>query len=166
MAQGTPPGLVLNGTTVPIMDNQPTISNFGESQDAGAKRPMAKRVDTNYTMASMMSVPPEGSILTGKQEHCKQPGHSQYPRRCSHVHRPQARTYFPANTIRDLRTLLADRPQAFRRTLSLRRRRSRSRRFRAAPVALHIRQSCAKFSFPGQGQGEGVLARQAASGEL
>jgi hypothetical protein len=69
MAQGTPPGLVLNGTTVPIMDNQPTVSNFGEPQDVDAERPMAKRVDTNYTMASMMSVPPEGSILTGKQEH-------------------------------------------------------------------------------------------------
>jgi hypothetical protein len=76
MAHGTPPGLVLNGTTVPIMDNQPTVSNFGEPQNVGAERPMAKRVDTNYTMASMMSVPPEGSILTGKQEHCKQPHNS------------------------------------------------------------------------------------------
>jgi hypothetical protein len=83
MAQGTPPGLVLNGTTVPIMDNQPTVSNFGEPQDVDAERPMSKRVDTNYTMASMMSVPPEGSILTGKQEHCKQPGDSSPPR---HAH--------------------------------------------------------------------------------
>lgn len=73
MAQGVPPpGLVLNGATVPTMDSQPTVSSFGEPQDAGAERPKAKRVDTNYTMASMMSVPPEGSILTGKQEHCKQ----------------------------------------------------------------------------------------------
>jgi hypothetical protein len=75
MAQGTPPGLVLNRTTVPIMDNQPSVSNFGEPYDAGAERPMVQRVGTNYTMASMMSVPPEGSILTGKQEHCKQPDH-------------------------------------------------------------------------------------------
>lgn len=76
MAQGTSPGLVLNGTTVPIMDTQPTVSNFGEPHNASGERPTAKRVDTNYTMASMMSVPPEGSILTGKQEHCKQPGHT------------------------------------------------------------------------------------------
>lgn len=61
---------------MPVMDNQPTVSNFGEPQDAGAERPTPKRVDTNYTMASMMSVPPEGSILTGKQEHCKHPSHS------------------------------------------------------------------------------------------
>jgi hypothetical protein len=69
MAQGTPPGLALNGYPVPTMDNQPSVTNFGEPQPVGAERPAVQRVDTNYTMASMMSVPPEGSILTGKQEH-------------------------------------------------------------------------------------------------
>lgn len=72
MAQGTPPGLALNGYPVPTMDNQPSVPNFGEPQLVETERPAVKRVDTNYTMASMMSVPPEGSILTGKQEHCKQ----------------------------------------------------------------------------------------------
>ena len=72
MAQSTPPGLVLNGNPVPTMDSQPSVSNFGEPQESSPERPSARRADTNYTMASMMSVPPEGSILTGKQEHCKQ----------------------------------------------------------------------------------------------
>ncbi|OSS49744.1 hypothetical protein B5807_05818 [Epicoccum nigrum] len=69
MVQGTPPGLALNGYPVPAMDNQPSVHNFGEPQPVGTERPAVQRVDTNYTMASMMSVPPEGSILTGKQEH-------------------------------------------------------------------------------------------------
>jgi len=69
MAQGTPPGLALNGYPVSTMDNQPSVPNFGEPQLVETERPAVKRVDTNYTMASMMSVPPEGSILTGKQEH-------------------------------------------------------------------------------------------------
>lgn len=74
MAYGTPPGLALNGYPEPTttMDNQPSVSNFGEPHVAGAGRPGPARADTNYTMASMMSVPPEGSVLTGKQEHCKQ----------------------------------------------------------------------------------------------
>ena len=72
MAQGTPPGLALNGYTIPTMASQPSVSNFGAPQTADTGRPSPQRVDTNYTMASMMSVPPEGSILTGKQEHCKQ----------------------------------------------------------------------------------------------
>lgn len=71
MAQDTPPGLALNGYAVPATGNQPSVPNFGEPQGTEAERPNVQRVDTNYTMASMMSVPPEGSILTGKQEHCK-----------------------------------------------------------------------------------------------
>lgn len=72
MAQGTPPALAINGTTLPTMNSQPSVASFGEPQAPGADRPGPRRVDTNYTMASTMSVPPEGSILTGKQEHCKQ----------------------------------------------------------------------------------------------
>ena len=166
MAQGTPPGLALNGYTVPTMDNQPSVSNFGEPHAAGTGRPGAQRADTNYTMASMMSVPPEGSILTGKQEHCEQHNKTRFPHRHSHVGRPQARTHLPANTIRNLRTLVPHRPQALRRTLSLRRRRSGSRRLGAPTTTLHIRQPCAKLPIPGQGQRERVLARQAAGGEL
>lgn len=72
MVHGTPPGLALNGdaAATTTMDNQPSVSSFSEPQAAAAARPGPARADTNYTMASMMSVPPEGSILTGKQEHC------------------------------------------------------------------------------------------------
>ncbi|XPS70285.1 hypothetical protein M3J09_002513 [Ascochyta lentis] len=70
MAQSTPPGLALNGYAEPTtMQNQPPVSNFGGPHAADAGRPGPARADTNYTMASMMSLPPEGSILTGKQEH-------------------------------------------------------------------------------------------------
>ncbi|KAJ4350757.1 hypothetical protein N0V95_004434 [Ascochyta clinopodiicola] len=72
MAQSTPPGLALNGYAEPTTkEKQPPVSNFGgpHAAAAGAGRPGPARADTNYTMASMMSVPPEGSILTGKQEH-------------------------------------------------------------------------------------------------
>jgi hypothetical protein len=37
---------------------------------ADANRPAPARADTTYSKFSMMSAPPEGSILTGKQEHC------------------------------------------------------------------------------------------------
>lgn len=87
MAQGsTPPGLAINGNTVPAMNNQPAVANFGEPQDTGAERPNVQRVDTNYTMASMMSLPPEGSILTGKQEHCKQHISSTTAPLYTHIH--------------------------------------------------------------------------------
>jgi hypothetical protein len=70
MAQRTPPGLALNRYAEPTtMDNQPSVSNFGEPHVGGTGRPAAARADTAYTMASVMSAPPEGSILTGKQEH-------------------------------------------------------------------------------------------------
>ncbi|KAF2682672.1 hypothetical protein K458DRAFT_390594 [Lentithecium fluviatile CBS 122367] len=63
------PALQLNGSIEPTtMDNKPTVQNFGEPQPA-AERPPAARNDTNYSKFSMMSVPPEGSVLTGKQEH-------------------------------------------------------------------------------------------------
>jgi len=46
------------------------VQNFGEPQ-AAAERPHAARNDTTFSKFSMMSVPPEGSVLTGKQEHCE-----------------------------------------------------------------------------------------------
>lgn len=63
------PELKVNGD--PVLDMQPAVKNFGEPNDAPAERPRAARNDTNYSKFSMMSVPPEGSILTGKQEHCR-----------------------------------------------------------------------------------------------
>ncbi|KAF1832940.1 hypothetical protein BDW02DRAFT_580817 [Decorospora gaudefroyi] len=62
----TPPALQLNGATEPTtMDPQPPVQNFGEP-----KRPaVPSRNDTTYSKFSVMSVPPEGSVLTGKQEH-------------------------------------------------------------------------------------------------
>jgi hypothetical protein len=71
MASGDLPALQLNGSVEPTtMDNQPTVQRFGETQ-ATIGRPSAARNDTNLSKFSMMSVPPEGSILTGKQEHCE-----------------------------------------------------------------------------------------------
>ena len=90
MAEGTPPSIKLNGAAeptttmaapVPFVDvnelnrandgnhvyNVNDASQANQSNTAGAYRPAPARADTQY---SMMSVPPEGSILTGKQEHC------------------------------------------------------------------------------------------------
>jgi hypothetical protein len=148
MADGAPPGLALNGYTVPTMDNQPSVSNFGEPNSAATGRPGPLRADTNYTMASMMSVPPEGSILTGKQEHCKQQGYSTCSRALTSC-RPQARTHLPANTIRNLRAVLDYRSKALWCTLPLRCWRSRTRRLRAPPSPLHICAPCAKLPVSG-----------------
>jgi hypothetical protein len=64
----TPPAIQLNGATEPsTMNPQPSVQNFGEP----ARPPVPQRNDTSYSKFSTMSVPPEGSILTGKQEHCK-----------------------------------------------------------------------------------------------
>ncbi|KAF2636105.1 hypothetical protein P280DRAFT_473251 [Massarina eburnea CBS 473.64] len=64
------PALRLNDSDEPTtMDAvKPTVHDFGEPQQS-PDRPTAARSDTTYSKYSMMSVPPEGSILTGKQEH-------------------------------------------------------------------------------------------------
>ncbi|KAF2850794.1 hypothetical protein T440DRAFT_396525 [Plenodomus tracheiphilus IPT5] len=66
MPADTPPAITLNGATEPTtMDVQPSVNNFGEPPE----RPTVPRNDTTFSKFSTMSVPPEGSILTGKQEH-------------------------------------------------------------------------------------------------
>ncbi|KAF1946255.1 hypothetical protein EJ02DRAFT_450702 [Clathrospora elynae] len=65
MPAGSPPAIQLNGATEPTMNPQPSVQNFGEP----TARPAAPRNDTTYSKFSVMSMPPEGSILTGKQEH-------------------------------------------------------------------------------------------------
>lgn len=68
MADKTPPSITLNGA------NEPTTMSpqqaAPQADMAATERPAATRADTTYSKFSMMSVPPEGSILTGKQEHC------------------------------------------------------------------------------------------------
>jgi hypothetical protein len=66
------PTLKVNGST--IMEQQPQLDKFEDAREVQAERPLAERNDTNYSKLSMMSVPPAGSILTGKQEHCRR-GH-------------------------------------------------------------------------------------------
>ncbi|OAL55996.1 hypothetical protein IQ07DRAFT_557906 [Pyrenochaeta sp. DS3sAY3a] len=66
MASNTPPSIKLNGATEPTtMDPQPPIPKSAEPPE----RPSVPRNDTTYSKFSVMSVPPDGSILTGKQEH-------------------------------------------------------------------------------------------------
>ncbi|KAF2013173.1 PX domain-containing protein [Aaosphaeria arxii CBS 175.79] len=77
MANGEPPLLKLNGSVEPTtMDKTPAPSlpntNTSSAQNSAldqASRPHAVRTETNLSKFSTMSVPPEGSILTGKQEH-------------------------------------------------------------------------------------------------
>jgi hypothetical protein len=68
------PSIQLNGSTEPTTmaqpDNTPSVANFGEPMSSPT-RPSAPRNDTTFSKFSTMSVPPEGSILTGKQEHCE-----------------------------------------------------------------------------------------------
>ncbi|KAH8733077.1 hypothetical protein GQ44DRAFT_601285 [Phaeosphaeriaceae sp. PMI808] len=68
MSASTPPSIKLNGAAEPTtMATQPPVS-YADKSDA--RRPAALvRADTTFSKMSMMSVPPEGSILTGKQEH-------------------------------------------------------------------------------------------------
>jgi hypothetical protein len=86
MSANTPPSIKLNGATEPTtMATQQAIPHF---EDANVPTPFVPvtdrpaapaRADTTYSKFSMMSVPPEGSILTGKQEHCmcnSEPGQS------------------------------------------------------------------------------------------
>ncbi|KAF2662724.1 hypothetical protein K491DRAFT_584733 [Lophiostoma macrostomum CBS 122681] len=62
-----PPQLKVNGNTV--MDPRPSVQNFGEPAGGQVQRPHGTRNDTTFSKMSYMSVPPEGSVLTGKQEH-------------------------------------------------------------------------------------------------
>jgi hypothetical protein len=73
MAESTPPSIKLNGASEPsTMAAQQPAPQTWDVDVTGASRPAAARADTTYSKFSMMSVPPEGSILTGKQEHCMQ----------------------------------------------------------------------------------------------
>ncbi|KAH7123791.1 hypothetical protein B0J11DRAFT_321649 [Dendryphion nanum] len=70
MTSNETPVLKLNGSVEPTtMDNHSSAQNVGEPRSVVEDRPQAARNDTNFTTFSTMSVPPEGSILTGKQEH-------------------------------------------------------------------------------------------------
>ncbi|KAF1995891.1 hypothetical protein P154DRAFT_444468 [Amniculicola lignicola CBS 123094] len=70
MTSNEPPALRLNGAAEPTtMEPTPYVPVFGEPKEVPADRPRATREDTSYSKLSMMSVPPEGSVLTGKQEH-------------------------------------------------------------------------------------------------
>ncbi|KAL1603943.1 hypothetical protein SLS60_005535 [Paraconiothyrium brasiliense] len=53
----------------PVADNTPSVPAFGEPQSSTSRPGAPARNDTTYSKFSMMSVPPEGSVLTGKQEH-------------------------------------------------------------------------------------------------
>ncbi|KAJ4345750.1 uncharacterized protein N0V89_011885 [Didymosphaeria variabile] len=53
----------------PAADNTPSAPAFGEPVSSTSRPGAPARNDTTYSKFSMMSVPPEGSILTGKQEH-------------------------------------------------------------------------------------------------
>lgn len=69
MSTNTPPAITLNGAPEPTaMNTQPSAQTSGDAP----MRPAVPRNDTTFSKFSVMSVPPEGSILTGKQEHCKQ----------------------------------------------------------------------------------------------
>jgi hypothetical protein len=71
MSVDTPPSIKLNGATEPTtMATESTVPHVDETVAPSAERPTPSRADTTYSKYSMMSVPPEGSILTGKQEHC------------------------------------------------------------------------------------------------
>src|SRR5438128_884729 len=79
------PELQINGDT--LLNYSNPVANFGEPKEAQPQpqpqsqsqsqpaRPHAARNDTNFSKFSTMSVPPEGSILTGKQEHCRRHSH-------------------------------------------------------------------------------------------
>ncbi|KAF2707596.1 hypothetical protein K504DRAFT_446720 [Pleomassaria siparia CBS 279.74] len=70
MTSNEPPTLKLNGSMEPTtMEPQASVKNFGEPQGRHGVRPPTARNDTTATKFSIMSIPPEGSILTGKQEH-------------------------------------------------------------------------------------------------
>jgi hypothetical protein len=101
MTANTPPSIKLNGATEPTtMAAQPSGAQYGEPYEPIADRPAPARADTTYSKFSMMSVPPEGSILTGKQEHCTQHSNrlsSQYAN--YQTRRSQAGTHLTADQV-------------------------------------------------------------------
>lgn len=62
---------------VQVNGNQVMAASSAEDEpkevfyDAPSERPPPTRKDTTYSKYSTMSVPPVGSLLTGKQEHCE-----------------------------------------------------------------------------------------------
>lgn len=65
----TPPAIQLNGATEPTTMNPQAPA--AQEPDQSLRPALPMRNDTSYSKFSTVSVPPEGSILTGKQEHCK-----------------------------------------------------------------------------------------------
>ncbi|PVI08058.1 hypothetical protein DM02DRAFT_648122 [Periconia macrospinosa] len=68
------PSLRLNGniepsTTMDLSNTKSQIQVQGIAQTSPKRPHLPARNDTTYSKYSIMSVPPEGSILTGKQEH-------------------------------------------------------------------------------------------------
>ncbi|KAF2806784.1 uncharacterized protein BDZ99DRAFT_85285 [Mytilinidion resinicola] len=65
------PALKLNGAVEPTtMDTVPPLQSSGTPDPSKVKRPVPARAGTsNFSKLSTNTVPPEGSILTGKQEH-------------------------------------------------------------------------------------------------
>lgn len=66
MPATTPPAIALNSGTKPTRMSGSATS---QTSDDTSQRPFVPRNDTTFSKFSAMSVPPEGSILTGKQEH-------------------------------------------------------------------------------------------------
>lgn len=67
----TPPALQLNGATEPttMASDRPPARLLS----APVRPASLTRNDTSYSKYSVSSVPPDGSVLTGKQEHCRRP---------------------------------------------------------------------------------------------
>ena len=106
------------------------------------------------------SAPPPGTMLTGKQEHCKQT--SRLISSSSHLltrQRSEARSHRSTDPIRNIRTLLPHRVSEIWSSFPLRCRRSSSRRVRTAITTVHLRTSCTQLSILGPGKGKGILAR-------
>lgn len=121
---------------------------------------LPSRPSKGTSSSSKDSVPPPGSSLTGKQEHCKT---SSLPSGGSKtdnlaLHRPQTRAHIAASRLRNQRTSFYYSFTEVRCSVQVRVWRGCPCRFRSSTSPVHICPSCTEFPFLGPGKRKGVLA--------
>ena len=132
-----------------------TVQNLPQNAITLPSRPLKET-----SSSSKDSVPPPGSSLTGKQEHCKNSflpsGGSRTDN--SALHRPQTRAHISASRLRNQRASFYNSFTEIRCSVQVRVWRGCPCRFGSSTSPIHICPSCTEFPFFGPGKRKGVLA--------
>ena len=121
---------------------------------------LSSRPSKDTSSVSKDSVPPPGSSLTGKQEHCKNPsppvGRSRTDKFA--LPRPQTRAHISASRLRNQRASFYYSFTEVWCSVQVRVWRGCPCRFGSSTSPIHICPSCTEFPFFGPGERKGVLA--------